>query len=146
METVGYAMLEINRFSKSVPVHVWIDDSGVGGGVTDRLQELNQDAGRVYVAGINNGSKSHAPDDYVNMGTELWHNMSDHIAEWDIPDDEDLVGQLTSRKFKMTSKGQIALESKDDMKARGLDSPDKADALSLAFIKEVEKNSVILDL
>lgn len=51
----------------------------------------------------------------------------------ELPDDEKLIAQLSTRKFKMTSRGRIALERKEDMKKRGLDSPDRADAVALAF-------------
>jgi hypothetical protein len=45
------------------------------------------------------------------------------------PDDDQLAKQLGNIKWKMTSKGQIAVETKDEMRKRGLPSPDRADAL-----------------
>jgi hypothetical protein len=51
----------------------------------------------------------------------------------DIEDDEDLVAQLASIKYKTNSRGQVLIESKDEMKKRGLPSPDRGDALMLAF-------------
>jgi phage terminase large subunit len=146
METVGYAMLELKAHPRASSCHVWVDDSGVGGGVTDRLRELTDDDPRIFITGVNNGASSSKPEDYANLGAELWYNMAQSISGWDIPDDEELVGQLTTRKYFMTSRGQIALEPKDAMKTRGLDSPDKADALSLAFCRETKVSSVVVDL
>ena len=51
----------------------------------------------------------------------------------EIPDDAELDAQLTSREYGFTNKGQIQLEKKEDMKARGLESPDIADMLSMTF-------------
>ena len=51
----------------------------------------------------------------------------------EIPYDEEMIKQLSVRKYHMTSKGKIQLESKEEMKKRGLESPDTADSLSLAF-------------
>jgi hypothetical protein len=55
-----------------------------------------------------------------------------------LPDDKELINQLTSIKFKYSSDGRIKIEGKDEMKKRGLKSPDKADALVMAlyFTKE----------
>lgn len=54
----------------------------------------------------------------------------------DIENDEELVAQLSNIKYKINSRGQIQIESKDEMRKRGLPSPDRADALMLAFAKE----------
>ena len=61
-----------------------------------------------------------------------------------LPDDEDLVAQLTTRRWKPTSKGKIRLESKDDARVRGIPSPDRADALVLAFAEEAPMGFEIL--
>jgi hypothetical protein len=50
-----------------------------------------------------------------------------------LPDDEELAGQLSAPKYKFDSAGRIVIESKEDMKKRGVDSPDRADALCLTF-------------
>ena len=62
----------------------------------------------------------------------------------DIEDDEELISQLSNIKYKINSRGQIQIESKDDMKKRGLPSPDRADALMLAFAKQKEVKPVRL--
>jgi hypothetical protein len=70
--------------------------------------------------------------------------MRERIRSWNIPDDEELIAQLSTRKFKMASSGKLQVERKEDMKDRGLVSPDKADALSLAFMDSAE-GGVIID-
>ncbi|RIJ63616.1 AAA family ATPase [Rummeliibacillus sp. POC4] len=131
-------MLEYGRPTCTVK----IDDDGVGGGVTDRLREVVAEDGLyIDVIDCHNGGKANKSDRYDNWGTEAWATLRDllHEGEIQIPNDEDLVGQLSTRKYHVTSKGKIRLESKDDMKARGLRSPDRADALVLAFANTGEE-------
>ena len=144
METVGNAMLIMNNY-KGQHIKVRIDDTGVGGGVTDRLNELTMQDDKIEIQGVNNGSKAYNDSAFFNMGSELWWNMREHIREWNIPDDEELIGQLSTRKYSIQSDKKIWIERKKDMKQRGLESPDKADALSLAFMDETE-GGVILDI
>ncbi|WP_405117956.1 hypothetical protein MHB43_21525 [Paenibacillus sp. FSL H8-0317] len=81
---------------------------------------------------------------YGNLGSKIWayimglfEHMSNYMnndpAVLQLPDDDVLTSQLTARKWSMTSKGKILLESKKDMKKRGLKSPDRADAYVLTF-------------
>lgn len=117
---------------------VKIDDDGVGGGVTDRVREVVREEGLyIDVDDCHNGGKANDHDHYENWGTEAWATVRDLLQAGDIqiPNDEDLIGQLSTRKYSITSKGRIILESKQDMKKRGLRSPDRADALVLAFAK-----------
>ncbi|RJX40884.1 terminase B [Paenibacillus pinisoli] len=139
----------IRKYSQLRNVEIKVDDSGVGGGVTDRLNEVIREEGLKgwRVTPINNGSKpTHKEEEhYENRGTETWADLRDLLQEsfskhiqgqpvsLELPNDERLVTQLTQRKYRMTSKGKIALERKEDMKKRGLDSPDRADAVVLAF-------------
>ncbi|WP_141432426.1 DEAD/DEAH box helicase family protein [Bacillus sp. 03113] len=129
-------------------VKVKIDDDGVGGGVTDQLNEIISQEFfpfSIEVIPIGNGRKANDDEHYENRGTEIWASIRDRLQEnlsaylqgeaatVQIPNDEKLISQLTTRKYKMTSKGRIMLERKEDMKKRGLDSPDRADAVALAF-------------
>ncbi|MBJ6360859.1 AAA family ATPase [Paenibacillus sp. GCM10012307] len=139
----------LRKHSSLRNVEIKVDDSGVGGGVTDRLNEVIREE-RLKgwrVTPINNGSKPTRKEEehYENRGTETWADLRDLLQEsfskhiqgqpvsLELPDDERLVTQLTQRKYRMTSKGKLALERKEDMKKRGLDSPDRADAVVLAF-------------
>lgn len=135
-------------------VIVKIDDDGVGGGVTDRLSEVVKAEGLPFeIIPVRNGSRADDSEYYENRGTELWallrdmleENLSEHIqgseSQIQFPDDEKLVSQLTTRKYKMTSRGRLILERKEDMKKRGLPSPDRADAVVLAFA-EISKPEI----
>jgi hypothetical protein len=117
---------------------VKIDDDGVGGGVTDRVREVVREEGlNITVVDCHNGGKAVDSEHYENWGTEAWATVRDLLLSGDIqiPNDEDLIGQLSTRKYSVTSKGKVILESKKEMKKRGLRSPDRADALILAFAK-----------
>lgn len=109
---------------------VRVDGVGVGGGVVDQLVENGHD-----VIDMQAGQAAHDPVRFKNARAEwYWHlrRMFEN-GEADIdPNDDDLAAQLGSIRFEYTSKGQIKIESKDDMKARGLPSPDRADAVMLA--------------
>lgn len=141
METAGWIinlakelMLKYGRPRCTVK----IDDDGVGGGVTDRIREVVREEGLyIDVIDCHNGGKADDPDHYDNWGTEAWARVRDLLQAGDIqiPNDEDLIAQLSTRKYTVTSKGRIILESKKDMKKRGLRSPDRADALVLAFAR-----------
>jgi len=115
---------------------VKIDDDGVGGAVTDRLREIvKEESLHIDVIDCHNGGVPKDKEHYEDWGTESWAHLRDLLQEGEIElmDDEDLVGQLSTRKYTLTSKGKIKLESKKDMKKRGLRSPDRADAVVLAF-------------
>jgi phage terminase large subunit len=137
----------LEEYPEVIQVRIRIDDSGVGGGVTDRLNEIVAEEGLPYeIIPINNGASS-LDEHYGNLGTEMWafirdafeQNMSNFITAADpvlqLPDDDVLISQLTTRKWNMTSKGKMMLERKADMKKRGLKSPDRADAFVLTFGK-----------
>ena len=116
---------------------VKVDDDGVGGAVTDRLREVVWQEGlHIDVIDCHNGAVPGDKEHYENWGTESWACLRDLLQEGEVEliNDEDLVGQLSTRKYRITSKGRVALESKDDMKKRGLRSPDRADAVILAFV------------
>lgn len=115
------------------PDAVFVDETGVGAGVVDKLRELGH-----KVIGVNNGaSADHVTVDAeacANKGAECWAAMRTWLKTGGaIPDDPDLRAQLEGREFGYNVHGAIVLERKDDMKKRGLASPDRADALALTF-------------
>lgn len=80
---------------------------------------------------------------FLNARAEWFWGLRERFEAGDISldKDEDLAAQLANIKYKFTSWGQIQIESKDDMKRRGVHSPDRADALMLAFaFNEVESD------
>lgn len=108
-----------------------VDGVGVGGGVVDILAEQG-----IPVADMQAGSGPIDKERFINARAE-WYwtlRMRFETGEMDIdPLDDELASQLGSMRFAYTSRGQIKIESKDEMKARGMPSPDRADALMLAF-------------
>lgn len=128
METVGllYEFMRKYGFPKT-----WIDEIGVGAGVLDRLREKP----RASVEGVNVGATARNTDQFRNKRAELYWQlrekfMGDEIA---IPADPELTSQLARLKYKFSSAG-IQIESKDEMRKRGLASPDVADALVLSYM------------
>ena len=112
-----------------------VDDTGVVGGVTDRLNEETVRGGLVRVAAFNGGEKARRSDRYVNAIAEAWMEMSQAFRDglMDIDDNPSLVAQLSSRRYIIQGDRRIKLESKDDFKKRARSSPDDADALAMSF-------------
>ena len=80
---------------------------------------------------VNNGSRANDSRHYGNRGAEMWYEAARMIekAEVRLPEDDTLVEQLTTRLGKTSSAGKLMLERKEDMRSRGLSSPDRGDAL-----------------
>ena len=134
---LGERLREEYKFNGPIPVKV--DDGGLGGGVVDRLRQMKQNA----------------PDRYswlvifpVIFGQPLKHKyfqdsttyMMDVVKtllkdkELILPNDNDLIGQLSSRKYSVNERNKLVVESKKAMKARGLPSPDEADCVLLCCL------------
>lgn len=113
-------------------VLIKVDDTGVGGGVTDEMIRRGY-----HVMPINFGAQATDPDKYPNLISEAWFYLASIIDQVEVEMDSDLLMELTSRLWKMDSRGRRGVESKDDYKKRGYRSPDKADALILCFYSKV---------
>lgn len=114
------------------PDAVFIDQGGVGAGVVDRLRQLG-----FRVTGIDFGGK---PLDarFQNRRAEMWWTMAEWVKTACLPSGGELVTDLTAPTYTYANAaGKLQLESKDDMRARGLPSPDLADALALTFAAPV---------
>ena len=135
MTVVGYV---IEAIEEHKPAMVVIDEGGVGGGIVDRLKEQ-----RYKVRGINFGNKSRNPLMWGNLRAQIWGAMRDWLKTGTIPNDRSLKADLTGPTYKPDSKGAIFLESKKDMKSRGLASPDAADALAVTFAFPVAHREVV---
>lgn len=148
METTGYCIEQFFRLEKEYPhyrglIYINIDDCGIGGAVTDRLEELKKgemrkELSRMRIVPVNAAAAvpdQEAAQNYDNMTTYLWAQIRELMENGmiSLENDDETVAQLSCRKYRMTSRGKIVLESKDDMKNRGLDSPDRADALALSL-------------
>jgi len=89
-----------------------------------------------FLRRFNNGSPAKRTEIYANLGAEWWSTVGQLIERRAviIPNDEKLIAQLTSRQKRYDSKGREKLESKTDLRARGVESPDRADAVIGAII------------
>ena len=125
MTVVGHVIDVIEEFK---PAMVVIDEGGLGAGIVDRLKEQ-----RYKVRGVNFGNKAKNPIMYGNKRAEMWGDMREWLKTASIPLDRFLKTDLISPMMKPDSRGTIFLESKKDMKARGLASPDAADAIAVTF-------------
>ena len=123
---------EIERFQ---PDAVFID-AGNGAGVIDRLRQLHHDVIEVHFSGHPSQAR------YLNKRAEMWFEMRDWLrAGGVIPDLVDLKQDLAAPTYRFTPADKIQLESKDDLKARGLPSPDLGDALALTFAFPVYRDN-----
>jgi hypothetical protein len=125
MTVVGHVIEAIEEYK---PALVVIDEGGLGAGIVDRLKEQ-----RYKVKGVNFGNKSSQPVMYGNKRAEMWGKMREWLKSAAIPNDRFLKTDLISPMMKPDSRGTIFLESKKDMKSRGLASPDAADAIAVTF-------------
>jgi hypothetical protein len=134
MQTVGRVMAEYEGLSPSMrPSEILVDSIGVGGGVVDRLRELG-----APVRGINVGEAPAMGNTYMNLRAELWFKTKGWLEDRSckLPNDDQLLAELTSIRYGFTPGGKMKAESKDDMRKRGLKSPDLADALCLTMASD----------
>ena len=124
-------------------VYVFMDRGGIGQGHVERMQYAGYN-----VHGINFAQTPDKPEEYKNKRSEMWGRMRDWLRDEDavLPDDDDLKYDLTAPEYFYDNGNRLQLESKDDMKKRGISSPDKGDALALTFAQKVfqPSDSVLL--
>lgn len=137
MDTMQFAARVADRIERWRPDAVFVDDGGVGGGVVDRLHQL----GFSTVRGVNFGGKS----DYQRTGvkaankrSEMWLSAKEWLERGRLPKDDLLAAELTAPFYKYDANNAILLEKKEDMKKRGVPSPDVADAFCLTFAYPVQ--------
>lgn len=141
VELTGHVKQIIRKYNELYPkiaVQVNVDGGGVGAGVVDELDNDYSDLKYIVnekTFGGSGGSLADEPMQYSNDTGIMWGNIKRLLMneELIIPDDAELITQLSNRKYKIDEDGKILLERKADMKKRGAHSPDRADALALAL-------------
>ncbi|MBF9032499.1 hypothetical protein HKCCE3408_19040 [Rhodobacterales bacterium HKCCE3408] len=116
---------------------MFVDDGGVGGGVVDRLHQL----GFYQVQGINFGRRSDLTltgERAANKRTEMWLSARAWLARGSLPKDDRLSAELLAPMYRYDATNALVLERKEDMKKRGIPSPDIADAFALTFAYPVQ--------
>ena len=131
MDTMRLAGWVVAAIRECNPAQVYADEIGVGAGVVDRLRELGHP-----VRGVNVAHKAHQDGLYANLRAEGYWTLRQRFMSGSIsiPADSQLAGELAALRYGYDSQGRLRMESKDEMRKRGLPSPDKADALMLAFL------------
>lgn len=113
-----------------------VEGSGVGGGVVDALK-----ARGYKVIEVNPGKRANNENDYQNIRAEMYGKLREWLRKSGcIPDDEpDLIADLTKVRYTYDNKNRLLLESKRDMKDRGLPSPDDGDSAALTFCTNIAR-------
>ena len=151
MEVAGWVQKIIREEN---PARVNIDVGGLGVGVYDRLYETSSN--RRIINAVNFGGKPVEPPPLdetgnpaggpANRRAEMWGNLKKTLeaGRFSLPDRDSLQADLVSVGYKYTSEGKLLLESKQDIRKRGLPSPDEADAVALCF-SEPDGSAVVHD-
>lgn len=127
MLLVGWVKMAADEWESSA---VFVDNIGIGLGVYNRLRELGVS---VYAVDVRRVARR---ERFAKLRDELWWIVREQfeLGLISIPNDAELIAELTSIKYEPNdSKGEIKIESKKDMKRRGVASPNKADALCLSY-------------
>lgn len=142
IQGAAYVKSLIDPFGET-PGQIAVDEIGIGAGVVDQLKGWYGDA----VVGINSSIRMDGPGTtavqtirtmaasksaYYNTRSFMWGEMRDWMDGASLPVDFELKAELTAPRYTYRN-GSIVLESKDDMKSRGVKSPNKADSLALTF-------------
>lgn len=152
----------VSRYKLQDPIPVKVDDGGVGGGVVDRLRQVKRNNPdrfwwmEVYPVKFGERIKhKYYHDTTTYMMATVKSLLSPHDEDGNpkpveliLPNDDDLIAQLSSRKYGLTEASKIKIESKKEVKKRGQPSPDEADCVLLLCLpvktpkrKEVKKNA-----
>ena len=127
MATVGEILRVAREAAARWPVSIVVDDAGLGGGVTDRLREVGEFSVRPFNAAAS-GSR-----DYPNRRSQMWFEFSERLPMLDLDDDEQLRDDLLAPRYTLDSSARRVVESKAETKKRLGRSPDRADAVLMAF-------------
>lgn len=141
MQVVGIVKMVIEELSldASAGDRVFIDVGGLGAGVHDRLLEL---VDRRLLVAVNSAESPIDAVKYKNKRAEMWGETNEWLKNQpaQVPDSDELHADLTQIQYSYDSNGALVMESKKDMKKRGLRSPDTADALGLTFARPPTPN------
>lgn len=122
--------------------YVNVDSVGIGYGMARSLSDLD-----LPVREVNVGASSRNKERFANLKAELFWGFRDRLLAGDLAGltDEMTIGQLASIRYDHNPRGQIIIESKDDARKRGVKSPDRADAVILAFAGVLVEQAGLLE-
>jgi len=135
IDTVQLATIVAEQAQKHNVNAIFVDGNGVGGGVVDNLK-----AWGYKVIEVQMGSSPTDADTYYNKRVEIWGRLREWLGTGAIPENSELQTDLISPEYRYhPTSNKVQLESKDEMKRRGLASPDHAEALALTFAQPVAR-------
>jgi len=128
----------IQRKKEYNPSKVKVDADGMGAGPVDRLKEL-----KVKIIEIHGGAKAKNEERFANKKAEIHWGFRERLLAGtvDLPDDLKLKAQLTSIEYKIRSSGQLEIVSKEEMKKKDIESPDRAEAVIYTFADVSKKGA-----
>ena len=133
LDTVQTAQHTIALIESLEPDATVVDGDGLGAGVVDHLIHCGWRPHEFH-----GGGRALDSNKYFNRRAEVWGLAGEWLAAGaEIPDEPELAVDLTGPQYGYSSKQQIQLERKEDMKARGLASPDCGDVLAMTFAVNV---------
>jgi hypothetical protein len=135
-DTVQVAARVAQIIDEFDPHVTFVDGIGIGAGVVDTLLHTGYDVVDVVAS-----RQSSDPKTYLNLRAEMWGGMKKWLESADIPNDQELQQDLIGPEYSFNAKLQTVLEKKEDMRKRGLESPDAGDALALTFASPSEVSS-----
>lgn len=123
-----------------------IDGDGIGGAVVDYVnlhmrEWIEKRRAYFKMVEFHGAGTPGDPAMYFNKRAEVWGRMRDWLETGQIPDDPEFETDLTAPEYFFSAKNQIQLERKEDMKKRGLASPDNGDMLAMTFATEPVKKT-----
>jgi len=132
------------RASSGLSVQVNIDETGVGAGVVDQCKPHG--GGGITYAGVNFGSSAGDAGRFANLRAEMYWRLRELLRQGNNepnlsitatgPETDRLAAQLSATRYEYNANEKIKIESKETMRARGMPSPDEADAAVLAFLPQ----------
>lgn len=135
LSTMETANMVMRRILEEHLDAVFIDIVGLGVGVYDRCVEAG--FGHI-VRAVNGAERSATPERHFNKRAECWHGMKVWLENGAaIPDQDDFQADILAPKYTYEGGNRLKIESKDQMRSRGVKSPDKADALAMTFAEPV---------
>ena len=131
----GEVVAELNKHKADLE-RVNVDSVGIGYGM---YLHLADEFGKDIVKAVNVGLKARDDKKFVNAKAEYYWGLRMRVQAGDLTGlaDEKALGQLTSIKYKQNPRGQIVIEGKDEMRKRGVKSPDRAESVMLAQAEAV---------
>ena len=131
LDTMALAGLVAAAIREHQPIQTCVDEVGIGSGVVDRLREQG-----LGVHGVNVARAAREKQVFANLRSEGYWRVRELFASGDIaiPPDQQLMGELAALTYGYNSQGGLLMDSKEDLRKRGVASPDRADALMLAFV------------